>query len=275
MGIVHLMEDENYNITVVGSPDDLVGKIVTGELDIAAVPSNMAAILYQRTGQKIQLLAINTLGVLYILENGEGVHSVTDLAGETLHVSGKGATPDFVIQYLLREHGLEAGKDVVLDFSTQHADLAAVMAAGKQRLALLPQPHVTSVLMQNKDVRVALDITREWKNVTGGELPMGVIIGQKEFIENNESSLLTFLEKYEQSIRLVNQNVTEAAELIAKHDILPNAKVAEQAIPLSNIVYIDAVTGKSYLNDFFSILYQFSPESIGGKMPDEGLYYYR
>lgn len=273
MGIVHLMDDSDYNIEIVGSPEDLIGKIVTGEVDLAAVPSNLAAILYQRSGQKIELLTINTLGVLYVLENGEEVNSIADLEGKTLNVSGRGATPDFAIQYLLREHGLEVGKDVILDFSTQHADLASLLAAGRHDLALLPQPHVTSVLMQNQNFRIALDLTKEWKDVTGSELPMGVLIAQKDFIKNNENSLLTFLEKYEQSIQRVNEDPVESAVLIAGHNILPNPEIAEKAIPFCNIVYIDAAEGRTYLEDFFSILYEFSPDSIGGKIPDDKFYF--
>ncbi len=273
MGIVHLMDDSNYNIEIVGSPDVLIGKIVTGEVDLAAVPSNLAAILYERSGQKIELLAINTLGVLYVLEDGKEVNSIADLAGKTLYVSGKGATPDFAIQYLLKKHGLEVGKDVILDFSTQHADLASMLVAGRHDLALLPQPHVTSVLMQNQNFRIALDLTKEWKGVTGSELPMGVIVAQKEFIENNKDALLTFLEKYEQSIQLVNNNIAKSAALIAEHNILPNPEVAEQAIPFCNIVYIDAANGRAYLEDFFNILFEFSPDSIGGKIPDDGFYF--
>ena len=273
MGIVKLMEEENYNIEIVGSPDDLIGKIITGEIDLAAVPTNLASILYQRTGQKIQLLTINTLGVLYILENGEDIGSIEDLKGKTLYVSGKGATPDYVIQYLLEEHKLTPGKDVILDFSTQHADLAAIMAAGHHDLALLPQPHVTSVLMQNKDVRIALDLTKEWTDILNTELPMGVLIGQKDFIDNNQDILSTFLEEYQKSIEFVNTNTDGAAELIAKHKILPNAHIAKNAIPYNNIVYIDARSGKSSLHEFFSILYAYNPESIGGQIPDDGFYY--
>jgi len=273
MGIVKLMGEENYNIQVLGSPDDLIGKIVTGEVDLAAVPPNLAAILYQNTGQKIQLLAVHTLGALYILENGENVTSLEDLQGRTLYVSGKGATPDYVIQYLLQEHGLVPGKDVTLDYISQHTDLAAIMAAEQHDLALLPQPHVTSVLMQNKNVRIALDLNKVWKNVLNKELTMGVLIGQKNFIDNNQNTLAAFLEEYEQSIKFVNNNMAEAAELIAQNKILPNAEIAEKAIPYCNIVYIDAQQGKTYLENFYSILYDFNPDSIGGKIPDDEFYY--
>ncbi|HSW36670.1 MAG TPA: ABC transporter substrate-binding protein [Candidatus Limnocylindrales bacterium] len=275
MGIVQLMNDQNYNIEVVGSPDDLIGKIVTGAIDIAAVPSNLAAALYQRTERQIQLLAINTLGVIYILEDGENVTSIADLEGRTLYVSGKGTTPDFVIQYLLKEYGLEPGRDVIIDYFTQHADLAAIMVAGRHDLALLPQPFVTTVLMGNTNLRVALDLTEEWRNVLGTDLPMGVIIGQKEFILENEAALLTFLEKYEQSINFVNTNIPEAAALIAEHGILPNAQIAERAIPYSNIVFISATAGKPLLDDFYNVLYNFNPQFIGGEIPDDEFYFLR
>ena len=273
MGIVKLMDDEKYNIEIVGSPDFLIGKIITGELDLAAVPPNLASILYQRTDGEIQLLVIHTLGILYVLENGGEISSIGDLAGKTLYTSGKGSMPDFVIQYLLKEHGLVPGEDVVLDYSAQHADLAALIASGQQNLALLPQPFVTSVMMQNEDVHIALDITEEWKNVAGTELPMGVLIGQKSFINNNKDALDEFLAEYEESIRFVNSNTEEAAQLIAEYGILPNAQVAARALPYCNIVYIDAAGSKDSLHNLFNVLNSLDPESIGGKIPDDEFYY--
>jgi len=273
MGAVKLMDNEKYNITLLGSPDDLVGKIITGELDLAAVPTNFAPILYQRTGGEIKLVALHTLGILYILENGTEIETIGDLAGKTLHISGRGSIPDYVIQYLLKEHGLVPGEDVILDFSAQHADLAAMMTAGQRDLALLPQPYVTSVLMQNEDVRIALDLTQEWRSALNSELPMGVLIGQKDFIVNNNSALKAFLADYEESIRFVNTNVEEAAELIAEYQILPNAQIAARAIPFCNIVYFDAQDSKESLDNFFKILYDLNPESIGGTVPDDEFYY--
>ena len=273
MGIVKLMDNEKYNIEIVGSPDFLLGKIITGELDLAAVPPNQASILYQRTEGEVQLLAIHTLGILYVLENGEDINSIDDLAGKTLYVSGKGSMPDYVIQHLLTEHGLVPGQDVLLEFSAQHADLATMAASGQQGLVLLPQPFVTSVMKQNKDMRIALDLTEEWKKVSGADLPMGVLIGQKDFIENRNDDLQEFLAEYEDSINYVNNNVEEAAELIAKYEILPSAEIAASAIPYCNIVYLDPDESKEPLNKLFDVLYALAPESIGGEVPDDEFYY--
>ncbi|MGF7184309.1 NitT/TauT family transport system substrate-binding protein [Desulfitispora alkaliphila] len=283
MGMVELMErsetaetDLDYHFTLMGSPDDLVGKIINGEVDIAAVPTNLALVLHNRTEGAVQLAAVNTLGVLYVLENGNSINSIADLEGQTVNISGKGATPDFAFRYLLQNNGLIPDEDVILDFNLQHSDLAAATAAGDVDIALLPQPHVTTALMRNDDLRIALDLTQEWNSVTdNSQLAMGAIIVQKNFAENNKEIVDAFLDDYEQSVNFVNNNQEDAAELMAKHEILSNAAVAQNAIPYSNIVFIDAQEAKPFLQDFYQILFDFEPRSIGGKLADESFYYQR
>lgn len=284
MGMVEIMEKSTvgdtantYSFELTSSPDDLIGKVINGELDIIAVPTNLAAVLYNRTEGAVQLAAVNTLGVLYVLEDGDSIQTLSDLKGKTLNTSGKGASPDFVIQYLLKENGLTPDVDVMLDYKLEHADLATALVAGDVSIALLPQPHVTTALIKNPDLRVALDITAEWNTATEGqaELAMGVIIVQKAFAEAHPEALNAFLDEYKASVDFVNTKSKEAAELIAKYEILPNAAVAEKAIPLSNIVYIDAKDAKVSLDAFYKVLFDFEPKSIGGKLVDEGFYYNR
>lgn len=281
MGMVKLMEDSNegksklnYDFTLTSSPNDLNGKIINGEVDIAAVPTNLAMVLHNRTEGQIQLAAVNTLGVLYVLENGETINSMEDLRGKTVNVSGKGAMPDFLFQYLLSKNNLKVGEDVVVDFTLEHADLGAAVAEEDVNIALLPQPHVTTASMKNENVRIALDITDEWKKVSDGkELIMGVIIVQKEFAENNKDLLDKFLDEYKQSVNFANEDIEKATELVEKYGILPNAQIAKNAIPYSNIVYKDANEAKESLQEIFEILYSFEPSSVGGKIADDEFYY--
>ncbi|MEW9124388.1 MAG: ABC transporter substrate-binding protein, partial [Thermotaleaceae bacterium] len=282
MGMVELMERQetgeaalDYDFTLVDSPDDLVGKVISGEVDVAAVPTNLALVLHNRTEGAVQLLAVNTLGVLYVLEKGDSIHSVADLKGKNVYTSGKGASPDFIFQYILKKNQLEADKDVILDYKLQHADLAAALAAGDVDIALLPQPHVTSAMMRNADLRIALDITEEWDKAMEkeGQLAMGCMIVQKKFAEEQPEALEAFLDEYRQSVDFVNQQLDEAAALIEKYGILPNAAIAKNSIPYSNIVYMDAQEAKPYLQDYYEVLFNFDPKSVGGKLADEGFYY--
>lgn len=282
MGMVQLMEQNatgdtalEYDFSLMGSPDDLVGKIISGEVDVAAVPTNLALLLHNRTEGAVQLAAVNTLGMLYVVENGESIESINDLKGKTLHISGKGAVPDYAMQYILEQNGLTPDQDVRLDYKLQHTELAAAMVAGDVDIALLPQPHVTTALMRNENLRIALDITEEWYEVmeNEGQLPMGAIIVQKEFAEANPEAVNSFLKEYKQSVDFVNNELEKAAELIEKYEILPNAAIAKNAIPYSNIVYIGAEEAKPFLEDFYEILFNFEPKFIGGKLPNEGFYY--
>lgn len=281
MGLVGLMENSelkkaqmDYAFELLGTPDEMVGKVVSGELDIAAVPTNMALLLSNKTKGQVQLLAANTLGVLYVLENGESIASLEDLKGKTLSLSGKGASPDYILQHLLKEKNIE---DVQIDYSLEHADLAAAMVSGDVKLGLLPQPHVTTSTMKNESVRVALDLTKEWESVHGAEMPliMGVLVVQKDFAEKNPEALEVFLEEYKASVDFVNQNQEEAGLLIEKFGILPNAKMAQKAIDASNIVFMDAQESKDALEQFFKILFDFNPKSIGGALADETFYHQR
>ncbi|SCZ06441.1 ABC transporter substrate-binding protein [Alkaliphilus peptidifermentans] len=282
MGMVELIDkSENgdsslkYNFTLVGSPDDLVGKIINGEVDVAAIPTNLALLLYNRTEGKVQLVAVNTLGVLYILENGNSINTMDDLKGKTVYTSGKGASPDYIFQYIMRENNLIIDKDVILDYKLQHSELAAALVEGDVDIALLPQPHVTSAIMKNEKLRIALDITEEWNSVmsTNGELAMGCIIVQRKFAEENPDALRIFLDEYKQSVIFVNYEIDKAAELIEKYHILPNAAIAKRAIPYSNIVYLDAQEAKSFLQEYYKVLFDFDPKSVGGRLADEGFYY--
>ena len=281
MGTVKLMEDaesnkaDNYEFSTYRAPDELLGKVINGEVDIAALPTNMASVIYNKTDGQIQLTAINTLGVLYVLEDGNEINSIDDLKGKKMNISGKGATPDYIIQYLLRENGIDPEKDVELDFSMQHADLAAAVASDDVKIALLPQPHVTSALLKNENLRIALDITQEWEKVAGetNPLPMGCIVVQKEFAGNYPKALEDFLAKYEDSVKWVNENHEEAGQLIEKHEILPNAKLAEKAISKCNIVFLDGQQSQSPMDEFLKILFELNPASVGGELPGEDFYY--
>ncbi len=280
MGMALLMENNDtgksnldYEFTVVASPDELVGKIVNKEIDIAAVPSNLAATLYNVTNKQVEVLAINTLGVLYMLEEGHNITSINDLKGKDIHISGKGTVPEYVFKYLLEKNQINPESDLSITFSTHHADLSTKMAAGDVELSILPQPHVTTVLKNNPNVRIAMDVNKEWKQEFEQELPMGVVVAQKDFIKENTEELELFFNEYKSSVNFVNSNQSEAGEFIQNFGILPNAQIATEAIELSNIVFIDMQKGKQMLDSLYQILFEYNPQSVGGQLPDEDFYY--
>jgi len=281
MGMVRLMEQSekgetalNYTFEVLDSPDELVSKIISGEVDVAAVPTNVALLLYNKTEGKVMVAAVNTLGVLSLLEDGNEIHEISDLKDKTVYVSGKGASPDFILQFLLEKAGLVINKDVTLAYNLQHADLAAAMAEGDVTIGLLPQPHVTTAMMKNPELRIAVDMTKVWEEANvGNQLAMGVLVAQTAFAKTNQETLNLFLEEYEASVAYVNDNIQEAAQLVETTGILPSAAIAQKAIPLSNIVYIDVNEARPFLDAYFKVLYDFEPNSIGGKLADDAFYY--
>lgn len=284
MGMAKLMDDEakddtdiDYEFSMLDAPDELVGKIINKEVDIAALPTNLALTLYNKTKGEVQLLAVNALGSVYVLENGSQINEVDDLKGRTISSSGKGATPDFIMQYILSENGMDSQQDVQIDFTLSHSELAAAVVSGDVDIAVLPEPFVTTVMSKNKDIRVALDLSKEYSELSdeASVLPMACIVVQRSVAEDNKELVDTFLKSYQESVEFVNENHDEASQMIADQGILPNPQIAKSAIPSSNIVYIDAADAREDLEKYYGILFDFEPKAIGGMMADEGFYYAR
>ena len=285
MGMAKMIHDQKdletkaYDIEVLNAVDEVISKVATGEVDIAAVPSNVSSALYNKTEGKIVTLAINTLGVLYVVENGDTVQSVADLKGKTIYSSGKGATPEYALNYILKGNGIDPEKDVTIEYKSEHAECLAALTNDKNGIAVLPQPFVTVAQTKNDALRVALDLTKEWNAVTelrsdikNGTLITGVIVAQKEFVEQNPELVKTFLEEYKKSIEFTNSNVDEAAAFIGEADIVPEP-VAKKAIPECNITYIDGAEMKELLSGYLNVLFEANPKSIGGTLPGEEFYY--
>ncbi len=282
MGMLQLMElseqdltPDQYNFTLAGSPDEILGSIIQGDFDIAAVPTNVAATLYNKTQGEVQIAAINTLGVLYCIENGDTIHSVEDLRGKTIYNLGKGATPEFALNFLLEKNGLNPETDVDVVYKTESTEVASLLQSGEASIALLPQPFVTSVLAQNENLRVALDVTEEWNKVGDGSmLTMGCIVVQKKFAQEHPEALERFLEAYEESVEFSNDQSTleQAAQYAEKFGVL-KAAMAVKAIPECNIVFEDGDDMKKIAEGFLKVMFEADPASVGGAVPDDAFYY--
>ncbi|PKQ27299.1 MAG: sulfonate/nitrate/taurine transporter substrate-binding protein [Actinobacteria bacterium HGW-Actinobacteria-4] len=284
MGLVGLMDQadrglavHDYEVEVYGTADQVVPLMVQGNLDIALIPANLAAVLYQRTvgtDAQIEVLAINTLGVLTIVETGEAINSMEDLRGRTIYSTGKGTTPEHVLNYLLSENGLTPGVDVTVEFKSEATEVAAVLAADPAAIGVLPQPYVTVLMGANPDVRVALDLTEEWDAVaTDSQLVTGVVVVRRAFAAEHPAVVTQFLADYRASTEFVNTLPTNAAPLIVAVGIAPNAAIAETAIPACNIVYIDGAQMRRMLEGYLGVLHAADPESVGGSVPGDDFYY--
>lgn len=274
MGAAWLMDQSeqgltlnSYEFTVAGAPDELTGQLIQGGLDIAALPTNAISSLYNKTEGKIVCLGVNTLGVLYILENGESISSIEDLDGKTILASGKGSTAESVLVHLIAKNGI--GADI--HFASEHTEAATLAMTGEYDIVMLPEPFVTNVIGKSENFRVALNLSEEWNNLTGEVLTMGGIAVRKEFLEQNPEAVAEFVKDYGMSIEFTNANPSEAAALIEKYEIAA-AAVAEKAIPRCNIVWLYGEEYKTVLKNFLSVLHEGNPASVGGAMPGEDFY---
>lgn len=278
MGMIKLMDDNSENsgfeFTIAGAADEITPALVQGNTDIACVPANLASVLYNKTEGGVKVLAVNTLGVLYIVQNGEPtIASVSDLAGKTIYASGKGATPEYALRYILTQNGLDPDSDVTIEWKSEHSECLSALVTDEGSAAMLPQPFVTTAQTKNEGVSVVLDLNSEWEALNNGSaLVTGVVIARTEFAEQYPDALNSFLEEYSASVEYVNANTADAAQLIGKFDIVP-AAVAEKALPKCNIVFISGAEMKEKLSGYLSVLYESEAASVGGALPADDFYY--
>lgn len=281
IGLVDLMQKSadkatvnTYTFNVVSDPTQAVAAITNGTADIAAVPTNLASTLYKKTGGKVQVLAVNTLGVLHILEQGESVKNVQQLKGKTIYtdVKNKGANPEYILRYLLEKNGIDPDKDVTIEFA---ADLDTAVASGEAKVILAPEPKASTYLMQNKTLRRALNITEEWNKVSSEDcaLMMGCVIARTDYINANPDAIELFLEDYMASINVAKTDVEKAATLCETYKIIPKAAVARQAIPNCGLVYVSGNLMKTRLSAYLQVLFDYNPAAIGGALPKDDFYY--
>lgn len=282
LGMLNLMSsnkkgeaNNNYNFKVFTAPDQVVPEIVNKNIDIAAVPTNVAANLYKKTNKNVSIIAVNTLGVLSILTNGEEINSVADLKGKTIYATGKGATNEYALNYILEKNGLVIGKDVTVEYRAEHSELAAEVISGKVKIAMLPQPFVTNVMIKNQNVKIALDLSKEWAKIPdnlGSDLVMGCLVVRNDFLLENKAAVDKFLSEYAISTEKANNEVEATALLSDEFEILASG-VVKKALPQCNIVCITGEKMKQSVSNYLNILLKANPTSVGGEVPDDAFYY--
>lgn len=261
------------SITVEADNQAVSSALINGDADIAAVATNVAATLVNKNPESIQVLAVNILGVLYILEKGDTVTSMADLAGKTVYATGEGANPEYVLNYLLTENGVDPSTVDIQWMTAQ--EVTAQMVSSEDGICMLPVPAATALMIQDSGVRQALSLTDEWSAVSDGELAMGCIVARTDYIEENPQGVEAFLTAYQDSIEYMSDpdHAADAAELVAQYGITPNAAIAQAAIPQCNLVYLTGDEMKSVLETYYQVLFAADPASIGGALPYDSFYY--
>lgn len=281
MGLVNLLDMEqqgtaalDYDLQLYGTADEIVPRLIKGELDMAAIPANLAATLYQKTKGGIQVMAVNTLGVLYVVEKGDTVHSMADLAGRTILSTGKGTTPEYLLRYLLERSGLDPDRDVKIEYCSEATEVTAQMAAAKKdAIAVLPQPYVTAAGMKDASLRVALDLTAEWEKVSDSQLITGVTVVRTQYAKDHPDVVAAFLQDYAQSVRTANTDLDRTAALCEQQGVVAKAAIAKKALPACNIVCQTGEQMQKDVSAYLSVLHAADPAAVGGRLPDAGFYW--
>ena len=264
-----------YHITMPGANDEVVAAISNGDADIAAVATNLAATLYNKTSGGVTVLAVNTLGVLSLLGSGQEIASIADLAGKTIYAPGQGANPEYILRYVLTGNGLDPDKDVTIRFVGEGSELLTVWQTDPEAVIMAPQPVATSILMQNENARTLFNMTDEWDRVSGGDstLMMGCVIVRNEFLQENPGAVALFLQEYAASIEKAQSDVEGTAALCEQYGLIPKAALAQKAIPSCGLTFVTGAEMKSALSGYLQVMFDANPKSVGGAMPGDDFYY--
>lgn len=280
VGMAKLVEDaqnkktaNRYTFTIATAADEISGKIINGEINIASVPTNLAAKLHQKTNGKITMLAVNTLGVLSFLSSDESVKTVADLKGKTIYSAGEGSNPEYILKYVLKQNNIDPEKDVTIKFVATGEQLSAAMISGQATVAMVPEPAATTVLTKKNTVKRIFTVNDEWEKISDSKLMMGCVVALDSYIENNKEAVDKFLEEYKASIEFANKNLDDTAKYCETYGIVPSAAIAKAAIPTCNVTYVDKTEMKNSIKGYFEVLLSFDKTSIGGKLPADSFYY--
>lgn len=277
IGLTSMMDEyegkKEFSFSVKSTADELVGEFSQKKVDIALVPANLASVLYNKTGGKIKVIDINTLGVLYIVSDSENIKSIDDLKGKTLFMTGKGTTPDYVLQAILSKSGIKKD-EIKIEYKSQPTEVAQSLAKTPNAVALLPQPFAKAVTLQNKNLKINIDLNKEWNKLyPDSKQVTGVTIARADFIEKNPNAVSKFMQEHKKSVESVNKDTEKSAKSVVKHKILDKEPLAKATIPLCNVVYIDGKDMKSDLSGYLNTLSKLDPKSVGGKLPKDDFYY--
>ncbi len=265
-----------YEFSIYGTADELVPKLVNGELDIALIPANLAATLYNRTEGEILALDINTLGVLYVVSGDDSITDMQSLAGKTVIMTGKGTTPDYVFNYLLDQSGLSG--QVTLEYKSEPTEVAALLAADPLAIAVLPEPFATAITTKDPRITYRISLTEVWDEVAeqlgeDSQLVTGVTVVRRDFSENHPEAVSEFVEQQTLSVERALSDPADTAELVVTYGILDDVQIAEKAIPRCNLTCITGEEMRQALEGYLQVLYSSNPESVGGSLPGADFYY--
>lgn len=280
MGLVKLYHDIDeanatlaYDYTIEGAADAITASLVQGNVDIAALPANVASVVYNNSNGAIQVIALNTLGVLSIVSVDGVVDTMEDLNGQTIVASGKDSTPQYALEYLLDQYGLTIGEDVFVEWKSEQSEVVAALSQGQYQIAMLPQPFVTSAMSQVDGLTIDIDLTQAWDELNNGSTMItGVMVARKDFVEQYPNVINQFLNDYAASVDYVNTNIEEASFWIEGYGIV-KAAIASKAIPYCHMVCITGNEMKDKLNGYLEVLNSANPQSIGGTLPSDDFYY--
>lgn len=253
--------------------DVLYTRLLEGEFDIADVPMEMAAKLYNN-GAGYQLAAVNTGGYLYLLTNDKTTTNFSDLMGKTVKVVGEDSAFDVVLRYLLLQNGIKLSKDVTLEYTENKEELIKDAAEDDINYLVLPEPWVSDLLSKNIGYNIAINIQDEWARVHGTVtlLPQTCLIVKKEIASQKAEAWKLFLEDYMDSIKWINSNQAKTVELLDNREVGIPTELAQEVIPRSNLEYSDALSARLAVDKYLNMFLELSPESIGGKLPNADFY---
>ncbi len=274
-------EPPAYSFTIAGTADEIVPALASGDVDIALIPANLAATLYQRTDGGIRVIDVNTLGVLYGLSGDESVQSMADLAGRTVYLTGKGTVPQYTLECLLDAAGVPLDA-LTLEYRSEPAEVVALLAADPSAVGIVPQPYATAALAQNDTLRTVLDLTEEWDLLATrsdqsarvfGRLVTGVTVARAAVVDEHPQAVAAFVEAHRASAATAVNDPAAVAPTVADLGIVGSVSIAERAIPQCSIVCLTGAEMQDALAGYLAMLEARAPQAIGGQLPGDDFYY--
>lgn len=287
-GLIHLLANDGLaeladevEFILWSNPDQLRALALNGKVDFIAMPTNVAANLYNR-GAPLKLLNISQWGALWMISRDPNMKTLADFKGQEIAIPFRADMPDIVFTHLAERQGLTPNKDFKLNYTATPMDAMQLLIMRRIDHALLSEPAVSMALRKTKSFPVSLiapelhrsvNLQQEWSRVMGTEarIPQAgiAVMGNKA---DNPQLVARFEEAYAQATRWCQENQQKCAEEVAAKIPMLSAEAVADALAAQGNYYATAFDAQQELEAFLEILLAKQPASVGGKLPNADFY---
>lgn len=266
LGVAKLVKDRGYayESSLYTDLSEVENLIKNGGADMAAVPVESAARLFNETKGAVKIIAVNNLGVLHLVTGDESIKTLADLKDKTVYATGKGTAYEHIMNFIFEKNAISPK----VEYVATEAELVTLAIEGKADICIIPEPYATKVVFENTKMKRVIDLSDEWNKFSEAPLVQGVIVARTEYIEQNPEYIEQFLFQNEISVNFLNENIDAGADMLYNGQYFSTFDLARECVPACNLYFMKGEEMKAAVKVVYDVL---PAELTGGTVSADGI----